>query len=157
MGRQFIRALLLIALLATALDSAAQKAQLSGHVTDPEASVVQNAEITLFQSGTQVAQAMSDSAGNFAVHDLAPGVYRIEILAPAFARTINENVALAEGQSLTLDVQLRVESVKTEIGVEAGGAAQVETESSQVSGKLTEKEVLSYGLNGRNFSQLIAL
>ena len=41
--------------------------------------------------------------------------------------------------------------------VQASGATQVETESSQQSGTISEKEVVTFGLNGRNFSQLIAL
>ena len=34
---------------------------------------------------------------------------------------------------------------------------QVETESATVSGTITQKEVVAIGLNGRNFTQLIAL
>jgi hypothetical protein len=41
--------------------------------------------------------------------------------------------------------------------VESSGVGQVETESSTVSGTITQKEVVSIGLNGRNFTQLIAL
>ena len=48
-------------------------------------------------------------------------------------------------------------SGKTEVNVESSGVGQVETESSTVSGTITQKEVVSIGLNGRNFTQLIAL
>ena len=41
--------------------------------------------------------------------------------------------------------------------MESSGVGTVETESATVSGTITEKEVTSIGLNGRNFSQLIAL
>jgi hypothetical protein len=43
------------------------------------------------------------------------------------------------------------------IEVNAGGAAQIETETSQVSGTLTNQEVTTFALNGRNFTQLTAL
>ena len=46
---------------------------------------------------------------------------------------------------------------KTEVNVESQGAAAVNTETAQVSGTITQKEVQTLQLNGRNFTQLIAL
>src|SRR5260370_22270982 len=46
---------------------------------------------------------------------------------------------------------------KREVKVESGSLGRGETESAAVSGTITEKEVVSIGLNGRNFTQLIAL
>jgi hypothetical protein len=46
---------------------------------------------------------------------------------------------------------------KTELNVESSDLGKVETETSNISGTITEKEVVSIGLNGRNFTQLIAL
>ena len=46
---------------------------------------------------------------------------------------------------------------KPELNVESSGVGNVETESSTVSGTITQKEVVAIGLNGRNFTQLIAL
>ena len=54
-------------------------------------------------------------------------------------------------------MSLEPAGTKTEVTVEAQKVAQVETETAQVSGTITEKEVLNFGLNGRNFTQLIAL
>ena len=50
---------------------------------------------------------------------------------------------------------LSVGEVKTTVTVEAGAATQVETESSEVSGVVTGKEITQIVLNGRNFTQLI--
>jgi len=45
----------------------------------------------------------------------------------------------------------------TQVNVEGQKVSQVETETSQIVGQITEKELVSLGLNGRNFTQLIAL
>jgi hypothetical protein len=56
-----------------------------------------------------------------------------------------------------MDAALEPAGEKTEVNVESGGAGQVETETASVSGTISEKQVVSIGLNGRNFTQLIAL
>jgi hypothetical protein len=56
-----------------------------------------------------------------------------------------------------MDATLEPASQKTEVNVESSSVGKVETETSSVSGTITEKEVVSIGLNGRNFTQLIAL
>ena len=43
------------------------------------------------------------------------------------------------------------------MNVEGQKVSQVETETSQIAGVLTEKELTKLGLNGRNFTQLITL
>jgi hypothetical protein len=48
-------------------------------------------------------------------------------------------------------------SVAEKVEVQAGGAAQVEQETAQIAGTITNKEVTTFALNGRNFTQLIAL
>src|SRR5208282_5611703 len=66
-------------------------------------------------------------------------------------------VAVTAGAILPLDASLEPEGAKTEVNVESGGAAQIETENAEVSGTITAKEVVNLGLNGRNFTQLITL
>jgi hypothetical protein len=44
-----------------------------------------------------------------------------------------------------------------EVNVEGGGVGTVETQTAEVSGTITQHEVEAIGLNGRNFTQLIAL
>ena len=53
---------------------------------------------------------------------------------------------------------MQVESTAATVTVDSGGgAAEVETSSSELTGTITGKEVTSLQLNGRNFTQLIAL
>ncbi len=63
------------------------------------------------------------------------------------------------GQAFVYDIQLSVQEAQSTVKVEAGAASvvQVNTENAEVSGTVTGKEVAELQLNGRNFSQLIAL
>ena len=68
-----------------------------------------------------------------------------------------DNITVTSGLDLSLDVALEPATAKSEINVESGGVGKVETEYATVSGTITQKEVVNIGLNGRNFTQLIAL
>jgi len=69
-----------------------------------------------------------------------------------------DNVVVTAGLELALDASLATaRAKKEEVNVEGGGVGQVETETATASSTITTKEVVSIGLNGRNFTQLIAL
>ncbi len=78
--------------------------------------------------------------------------------SPGFSTTASQVIPLAAGQAFVLNVQLAIGSEKTEVSVNAGdNSTAVALDSASISTTLSEKEVTGYGLNGRNFSQLIAL
>ncbi len=56
-----------------------------------------------------------------------------------------------------MDAVLEPAGETTSVNVEGQKVSQVETETSQIVGTITQKELVSLGLNGRNFTQLIAL
>ena len=66
-------------------------------------------------------------------------------------------MALTVGQSIAIDAVLEPAGTTTSVNVEGQNVSQVETETSQIVGTITQKELVSLGLNGRNFTQLIAL
>ena len=134
-----------------------EKAAISGTVTDQTQAIVPSAKAVLTSSTGQKVEAPVNAKGVYSFSDIAPGVYTLTITAPNFAPYPFENLTLTAGLVLTLDASLQPAGEKTEVNVEAGGVSQVETESSTVSGTITQKEVVAIGLNGRNFTQLIAL
>ena len=132
------------------------KAALYGIVTDQSGAVIPNGTATATgKTGTPVT-ATANARGQF-VLNLPPGQYKLSVAAPGFAPFETTDVTLAAEQAIEIDATLQPPSSKTEINVEAGGAAQIQTENAQVEGTITQKEVLQTGLNGRNFTQLIAL
>jgi hypothetical protein len=128
---------------------------LTGAVTDPSGAFIPGATVTLTgPSGTKTAT--SNERGTYSFTGLAPGPYKLKVTAPNFA-AFETDVTLPADQSVEIPASLAPPSAKEEINVTAGGAATVETGTAHIEGTITEKEVQQTGLNGRNFTQLIAL
>ncbi len=66
-------------------------------------------------------------------------------------------IELNVGEAHIFNLQLGVAGEQTSVSVNASAVTQVHTESNEISGTITGKEVTGLQLNGRNFSQLIAL
>ena len=100
---------------------------------------------------------MTNSDGEYLAPALAPGQYNLTVTAPGFRKYQAENITLRVAQDARIDVAMQIGNVQEEVTVRGEGLAQVNTESSEVSGTITGKEVLQLQLNGRNFTQLITL
>lgn len=130
---------------------------ISGTVTDQTQAVVTGAKAVLTSATGQKLETQSDEKGIYRLSGVGPGEYSLTITAPNFSMQSFDHINVAGDLELTFDAALNPASEKTEVNVEAGGLGKVETETSSVSGTITQKEVVSIGLNGRNFTQLIAL
>ncbi|MGA7286471.1 MAG: carboxypeptidase-like regulatory domain-containing protein, partial [Terriglobales bacterium] len=134
------------------------KGAISGIATDQTGAVVTDAKAVLTSTAGARLETPVNDKGVYSFTDLDPGTYKLVVTAPNFADMPFDNIALTAGLELTLDAALVPAKAKAEeVNVESGGLGKVETESSTVSGTITQKEVVSIGLNGRNFTQLIAL
>lgn len=133
------------------------KAAIRGTVTDASGAVLTGASVILTNGAGFKKEVQTDDKGLYAFTGLDAGTYSLSISAPDFALKVMDNITVTSGLELPLDVALELASAKSEISVESGGLEKVETESAAVSGTITQKEVVSIGLNGRNFTQLIAL
>ena len=130
-------------------------AKLSGVVSDPTGAVIAGATVTVTgPSGTKTVT--SNERGQFEITGLAPGAYKLSVTMQNFA-PLETDVTLTAGQTVEIPASLAPPSAVEKVNVTAGGAAEVETQNATVSGTITEKEVQETGLNGRNFTQLIAL
>jgi hypothetical protein len=131
------------------------RAALCGVVTDQSGAVVASGIATITgPKGSLTANA--SASGQYVFPELEPGTYKLSVTAPGFA-AFQTDITLAANQALEIDAPLQPPSVSETAEVTAGGAAQIQTENAQVEGTITEKEVQKTGLNGRNFTQLIAL
>jgi len=156
-GASIVASLVLVCCFAAGQENPpSEKGSIHGTVTDATQAVVTGADVALSgAAGKQ--QTKTDDKGNYAFSELMPGFYTITISAPNFAVKTLDYINVVAGLELTMDASLEPASGKTEVNVESSTVGTVETESASVSGTITEKEVVSIGLNGRNFTQLIAL
>ena len=142
---------------ATTPTSAKEKGAVTGIVTDQTGAVLPGATATI-TNGAGVAQtATTNDRGEYSLPGLSPGTYGLTISAPAFKDFHSDGLALVAGQSIAIDAVLEPAGTSTSVNVEGQKVSQVETETSQIVGNITQKELVSLGLNGRNFTQLIAL
>jgi hypothetical protein len=132
-------------------------ASISGTVTDQTQAIVPDAKAVLTSATGEKLESPVNEKGVYSFRNIKPGVYTLTITAPNFAAHPFDSLALKAGMELTLDASLHPAGERTEVNVESSSVGKVETESATVSGTITEKEVVSIGLNGRNFTQLIAL
>jgi hypothetical protein len=138
-------------------NKANDKTAIRGTVTDQTQAVVTGAKVVLSNGAAFNRETQTDDKGAYSFVDLDAGTYGLSVMAPNFAVKTLDYITLTAGLELTLDASLEPASGKTEVSVESGGVGKVETETSSVSGTITQEEVVSIGLNGRNFTQLIAL
>jgi hypothetical protein len=130
-------------------------ASLNGSVTDPSGAVIPQATVTIDGPGGEKTGTSNDH-GDYLVQGLAPGAYKLKVSAKGFA-DFTTDVTLAADQGLEIDASLQPPSATTNITVEGQTGNHVETESAHIEGTITQKEVVNAPLNGRNFTQLIAL
>jgi Carboxypeptidase regulatory-like domain len=141
-----------------AVKIAGDEGAVRGTVTDSTQAVVPNAKAVLTNAAGEKRETQVNEKGVYSFTGLTPGTYNMTITAPHFNAMPFDNITVTPGLQLTLDASLVPARAKTEeVNVESGGVGAVETQTAEVSGTITQKEVVSIGLNGRNFTQLIAL
>jgi hypothetical protein len=129
----------------------------SGVVTDQTGAVVVGATVKLLIAGGESLTATTDAKGVYTFKGVPAGSYTLSVTAPNFKTFQAENIQVSGGGEIPLDAALEPAGEKTEVNVAASNAANVETENAEVSGTITQKEVVNLGLNGRNFTQFITL
>jgi len=127
---------------------------LSGTVTDTTGAVVTGVAVTVTNQATGIAvKAATNNTGYFTAESLAPGDYTINIKKSGFRSQMVKDVHLDPGQRRGADLKLDVGDTTVTVTVEAD-AVVVQTESADLSGTVSEKEVANLMLNGRNFQSL---
>jgi Carboxypeptidase regulatory-like domain/TonB dependent receptor len=145
-------------ILALSLSGFAQTVgQITGVVTDPSGSIVVGATVTITNSQTNVSRpTTTNNAGNYAFPALQPGVYNVKAEMHGFQREVREGVELQVEQIARIDFHLQIGAVTETVEVR-GGAPLLNTESATVGTVIDNKRIVELPLNGRSFTQLIAL
>jgi hypothetical protein len=149
--------LLSILLLAIAA-SAQNSASVVGTVKDPTGATIANAQVRVANLERGIDRSTASNAdGEWAVNALPAGKYNLIVIAPGFKKFEARDVVLEVAQKARVEVAMQVGAASTEVTVEGSAIAQVETQSSDLAGTVTGKEISQLQLNGRNFSQLATL
>ncbi len=149
--------LLLLAISACSL-LAQNSGSITGTVRDSSGGVVAGADVTVtnVDKGTTF-PAKTNSDGDYLVAGLVAGKYDVTVAQTGFKKFESRGVILEVAQKARIDISLQVGEVSTEVAVEGVSAGAVETQSAEMSGVVTQKEISQIVLNGRDFSQLVTL
>src|SRR5712691_7097538 len=133
-------------------------ASLTGTVRDASGASIANAQVVVSSADRGInRETTTNSGGEYAVPALTPGSYDVGVTAQGFKKYEAKGVILRVGQKARIDVNMQVGSAATEVTVLGADVAQVETQSSDLAGTVTGKEITQLQLNGRNFTQLVTL
>jgi len=154
--------LLLLSILSILLLPAAVFAQdtasITGTVKDPSGASIAKAQVTVSSPDRGINRTTTtNSEGEYSVPALPPGSYNLTINAPGFKKYEAAGVILRVAQKARNDVTLQVGTATTEVTVEGTSVASVETQTNDVAGTITGKEISQLQLNGRVFTQLVTL
>jgi len=159
MKSRLVRMLVLLSMIWVSAGVLAQDtASVTGTVTDPSGAAVPNAQVSVVNAEKGVTRtATTNGSGDYLFAALPIGSYNLIVAGQGFKKYEAKGVILRVGQKARADVSLQVGATKEEITVEGASVAQVETQSSDLTGTVTGKEINQLELNGRNFAQLVTL
>ncbi|MBV9304084.1 MAG: carboxypeptidase regulatory-like domain-containing protein [Acidobacteriaceae bacterium] len=131
---------------------------IAGNVRDSSGGAIPNAsvEVSSVEQGF-TRTTTSNASGDYLVAGLPPGAYNVTVTAKGFEKFNVTNLILRVAEKARADATLTVGAISTEVTVAGTNVAAVETESSELSGVVTGKQIDQLVLNGRNFTQLVTL
>src|SRR6266851_10138346 len=116
----------------------ADRAEITGIVTDTSGAAVPDAKVTITNQDTGAKIVVgTNSAGNYSTPPLQLGTYTIEVEKEGFKHATHPGIVLSGAQSFRQDVKLELGSVTQSVEVE-GGAELINTENSTVSHTIGE-------------------
>ncbi len=128
-----------------------------GTVTDTTGSVIPGATVDALNVDTGVkTSTKTNGDGSYSLPDLPVGHYNIQIEAKGFSELKETGVVLDVNTALRVNAKLEVGSVNQQLEVSAN-AVQVDTISTQLGEVIGSRSMTSLPLNGRSFTDLLAL
>jgi hypothetical protein len=129
---------------------------IQGDVTDKGGGQIPDAAVEAEEIDTQTPhREVTDGTGHFAFPSLLPGRYVVKISKPGFATTIQENLSLTVGRTLSLKLTLQVAGANVSVIVTSAPLVDIVTTSS--TSTLNEQTIATTPVLGRKFEDLLTL
>ena len=150
-------ALFAAAVLCTNAGAQVRFGSVVGSVADASGATVSGATIKLTNLGTNETRTMqSSSAGTYSFPNLIAGMYRVEVQTQGFKQFIQDNVEVQVDVATRVDAKLQVGNV-TESVLVTTEAPPLQTDSASLGTTISQTEVESIPLSGRNVNNMLTL
>src|SRR5262249_32249664 len=131
---------------------------ITGTVKDSSGAAIVGAAVVVASPERGITREMeTNSTGEYNQSGLPAGNYDVRGAAKGFKKYQVKGVKLDVAEKARVDVTLQVGTEATEVLVEGTAVAQVETQSSDLSGTVTGKQITQLELNNRNYTSLVTL
>src|SRR5882724_8301926 len=128
-----------------------------GTITDNTGASLPNATVTVTHIGTNAKTVVkSDGQGTYTATPLKIGNYTVQMSAQGFKELTRTGIVLKVQDRLRLDFTMQVGSVAEQLTV-TGAPPLLQTESSALGDVIEGKQISDLPLNGRDYTQLVAL
>ena len=130
---------------------------ISGIVTDPSSAVVAGVAVKATNVQTGVEQTTTtDAKGFYSFPALPIGTYTIRVHKEGFSNFEQQNIVIDANSVVRADAKLQVGGIQQQVTV-SSTAVQVETTNTQMGEVITGSSMTSIPLNGRSYTDLLAL
>jgi archaellum component FlaF (FlaF/FlaG flagellin family) len=139
------------------LASAQTTGSISGSVKDPSGAVIPGATVMATNAATNFqSKTVSNESGFYAFPSLPVGRYNVKVEEEGFGAQGRNNIVVDANSAITADLTMTMAEKVEEVTV-LENSTQVETASSQMGEVVTGTQMTSVLLNGRSFTDLLAL
>jgi hypothetical protein len=133
------------------------QAEIRGTVLDESNAPLPGVTVTATHVDTGTTRtAVTSTTGVFLMPALPIGRYRLQLELTGFNTVVQEGLLLEVGQSALLSFTMKIATLQETITV-SGESPLVETQKSELAGRVTASQVENLPLNGRNWLDLVAL
>src|SRR5580700_4375145 len=133
------------------------RGSINGTVTDQTGAALSGAAVKATDTGTGIAlTTVTTAEGQFSFQDLPAGTYQVAVTAAGFTPVTVDKIPVTAGAIYTLPVTLRIGQQATAVEVSAA-AITVDTTTVTQTDTVPDYALQNLPMNGRDFSQLIAI
>ena len=144
-------ALFLLAFTASIYAQTSGAGTISGTITDPSGGAVPGASVVIKNTASaQEKTLVSNDAGIYVAQFLQPGPYQVTVTKQGFAKTIRKGFDLQVGQTLTIALQLTLQTTTDTVTVE-GVSSVVDSEKTEMSQVISRTQQENLPIAGRRW------
>jgi len=151
--------LLIVLMLSSTVPAQTGKSSVRGTVLDPQGQAIAGANVTLssVETGTSRTQTTTDNGG-FVFDLLTPGLYRIEVEATGFKKSVLSEISALVDKATPVDIKLEIGDVSESVTVSAGSTdVLLNKQDATIGNNFQNAQITQLPLESRNVVALLSL